>query len=41
VPQPPTYNDYLRALEAAKTFEFDDDEIFCPFNLLTEDDVRA
>jgi hypothetical protein len=31
--------DYLRVLEAAKGFEFDDDEIFCPFNLLTEDDV--
>lgn len=40
IPQPPTYGDYLRVLEAAKSFEFDDDEIFCPFNLLTEDDVR-
>lgn len=40
IPQAPTYNDYLRVLEAAKGFEFDDDEIFCPFNLLTEDDVR-
>jgi hypothetical protein len=38
----PTYTiDYVRVLEAAKGFEFDDDEIFCPFNLLTEDDVRA
>jgi hypothetical protein len=35
----PTYTDYVRVLEAAKGFEFDDDEIFCPFNLLTEDDV--
>lgn len=39
VPQTPAYTDYLRVLEAAKGFEFDDDEIFCPFNLLTEDDV--
>lgn len=39
-PQAPTYGHYLRVLEAAKTFEFEDDEIFCPFNLLTEDDVR-
>lgn len=40
VPEPPAYNDYLRGLEAARGFEFDDDEVFCPFNLLTEDDVR-
>lgn len=39
LPQPPTATDYLRLLEAAKGFEFDDDEVFCPFNLLTEDDV--
>lgn len=39
LPQAPVYHDYLRVLEAAKTFEFEDDEIFCPFNLLTEDDV--
>jgi hypothetical protein len=37
----PTYTDYQRVLEAAKGFEFDDDEVFCPFNLLTEDDVRT
>ena len=40
VPETPTYQDYLRSLEAAKSFEFDDDELFCPFHLLTEDDVR-
>lgn len=40
VPEAPTYNDYMRTLEAAKSFEFDDDELFCPFHLLTEDDVR-
>ncbi|KAF2164964.1 hypothetical protein M409DRAFT_24865 [Zasmidium cellare ATCC 36951] len=40
-PQPPTHGDYLRVLEAAKSFEFDDDEVFCPFNLLTEDDLQS
>ncbi len=40
VPEPPTYSEYLQRLEAAKSFEFDDDELFCPFHLLTEDDVR-
>lgn len=40
VPEVPTYADYLQRLEAAKSFEFDDDELFCPFHLLTEDDVR-
>ena len=35
----PTYSEYLQRLEAAKSFEFDDDEVFCPFHLLTEDDV--
>ncbi|KAF1821766.1 uncharacterized protein K489DRAFT_321249 [Dissoconium aciculare CBS 342.82] len=37
----PTYTDYQRVLEAAKGFEFDDDEVFCPFNLLTEDDLHS
>ena len=41
VPEPPTYVEYMQKLEAAKSFEFDDDEVFCPFHLLTEDDVRA
>ncbi|KAI5362905.1 hypothetical protein Slin14017_G065860 [Septoria linicola] len=36
----PTYSDYLRVLQAAKGFELDDDEAFCPFNLLTEDDLN-
>lgn len=40
VPETPAYSDYLTRLEAAKSFEFDDDETFCPFHLLTEDDVR-
>lgn len=30
---------YMRDFEAAKSFEFEDDEVFCPFHLLTEDDV--
>ena len=38
-PEPPAYSEYLQRLEAAKSFEFDDDELFCPFHLLTEDDV--
>ncbi|QIW99090.1 hypothetical protein AMS68_004608 [Peltaster fructicola] len=41
VPEVPTYNDYLQRLEAAKSFEFDDDELFCPFHLLTEDDLQS
>lgn len=40
VPEPPTFTDYIQRLEAAMSFEFDDDEVFCPFHLLTEDDVR-
>lgn len=39
VPENPEYSAYLRDLEAAKSFEFEDDEVFCPFHLLTEDDV--
>ena len=40
VPETPTHSEYILRLEAAKSFEFDDDEVFCPFHLLTEDDVR-
>ena len=39
MPQVQTYNDYLRVLEAAKGFDLDDDEVFCPFDLLSEEDV--
>lgn len=39
IPENPEYNGYMRDLEAAKSFEFEDDEVFCPFHLLTEDDV--
>ena len=38
-PETPAYVDYIQRFEAAKSFEFDDDELFCPFHLLTEDDV--
>ncbi|RMY97996.1 hypothetical protein D0862_07794 [Hortaea werneckii] len=38
-PQDLAHLEYLSKLEAAKSFEFDDDEVFCPFHLLTEDDV--
>lgn len=32
---------YRRDFEAARSFDLDDDELFCPFHLLTEDDVRT
>ncbi|OQO09663.1 hypothetical protein B0A48_05065 [Cryoendolithus antarcticus] len=41
VPETPVYSEYLQRLEAAMSFEFDDDELFCPFNLLTEDDLQS
>jgi hypothetical protein len=31
---------YRRDFEAARSFDLEDDELFCPFHLLTEDDVR-
>lgn len=30
---------YRQNFEAARDFEMDDDDLFCPFNLMTEDDV--
>ena len=39
LPETPAYSAYIRDFEAAKGFEFEDDEVFCPFHLLTEDDV--
>ncbi|KAK8219214.1 hypothetical protein M8818_000946 [Zalaria obscura] len=41
IPQAPEYSAYVRDFEAAKSFEFEDDEIFCPFHLLTEDDLQS
>jgi len=31
---------FRRDFEAARSFDLDDDELFCPWHLLTEDDVR-
>lgn len=30
---------FRREFEAARSFDIEDDEMFCPFHLLTEDDV--
>ena len=35
----PTLIAYKRDFEAARSFDIEDDEMFCPFHLLTEDDV--
>jgi len=32
---------FRQTFEAARSFDFEDDELFCPFNLLTDDDVSA
>merc|ERR1712072_1212272 len=40
-PQDLAHLEYLQKLEAAKSFELDDDEVFCPFHLLTEDDLQS
>jgi hypothetical protein len=37
--EPPTLTAFKRDFELARSFELEDDEIFCPFHLLTEDDV--
>ena len=37
--EPPTLIAYKRDFEAARSFDIEDDEMFCPFHLLTEDDV--
>ena len=39
--EPPTLLAFRRDFEAARSFDFEDDELFCPFHLLTEDDVSA
>ena len=41
IPEPPSYLEYIQRLEAARSFDLEDDELFCPFHLLTEDDVRS
>jgi len=32
---------FRREFEAARSFELEDDEVFCPFHLLTEDDLQS
>ena len=39
--EPPTLIAYKRDFEAARSFDIEDDEMFCPFHLLTEDDVSC
>lgn len=39
--EPSLISTYRRDFDAARSFELDDDELFCPFHLLTEDDVRS
>ena len=37
--EPPNLIAFKRDFEAARSFDIEDDEMFCPFHLLTEDDV--
>lgn len=39
--EPPTMIAFKRDFEAARSFDIEDDEMFCPFHLLTEDDVSS
>ena len=39
--EPPTSIAFKRDFEAARSFDIEDDEMFCPFHLLTEDDVSS
>jgi hypothetical protein len=32
---------FKRDFEAARSFDLEDDEVFCPFHLLTEDDLQS
>jgi hypothetical protein len=32
---------FKQTFDAARAFDFEDDEAFCPFNLLTDDDVSS
>jgi hypothetical protein len=40
VESPNTIN-FRRNFEAARSFEIEDDEMFCPFHLLTDDDLHS
>jgi len=39
--EPPTTLAFRRDFEAARSFDIEDDEMFCPFHLLTEDDLQS
>jgi hypothetical protein len=39
--EPPSITAFRRGFEAARSFDLEDDEVFCPFHLLTEDDVSS
>ncbi|KAF2813508.1 uncharacterized protein BDZ99DRAFT_258000 [Mytilinidion resinicola] len=39
--EPPTVTAFRRDFEAARSFDLEDDEVFCPFHLLTEDDLQS
>ncbi|KAH7080513.1 hypothetical protein FB567DRAFT_45041 [Paraphoma chrysanthemicola] len=39
--EPPTMIAFKRDFEAARSFDIEDDEMFCPFHLLTEDDLQS
>lgn len=41
VPEVSQANTFSKDFEAARSFELEDDELFCPWHLLTEDDVSA
>jgi hypothetical protein len=32
---------FRREFDAARSFDFEDDDLFCPFNLLTDDDLQS
>jgi hypothetical protein len=41
VVEAPTMTAFKRDFEAARSFDLEDDELFCPFHLLTEDDLQS
>jgi hypothetical protein len=41
VVEPPNVAAFKRDFEAARSFDLEDDELFCPFHLLTDEDVSG
>ncbi|KAF2656525.1 hypothetical protein K491DRAFT_373904 [Lophiostoma macrostomum CBS 122681] len=41
VVEAPHMTAFKRDFEAARSFDLEDDELFCPFHLLTEDDLQS